>query len=128
MSEIKALTIKQPWAVCIVHGYKDVENRSWSTPYRGTLAIHAGKAQAPREQLDFFYNLQQRGVAPRQDGFLSQPPTGAIIGTVDLVDVVEGYDSPWSMDTRYQWVLANAVVFDEPIPATGKLGLWTWSR
>nr|WP_254884213.1 MULTISPECIES: ASCH domain-containing protein [unclassified Bacteroides] len=26
---MKAITIKQPWASLIVHGIKDIENRSW---------------------------------------------------------------------------------------------------
>jgi ASCH domain len=31
-----ALSVRQPWAWAIVSGYKDVENRSWPTNYRGT--------------------------------------------------------------------------------------------
>jgi hypothetical protein len=38
-----ALSVRQPWAWAIVSGYKDVENRSWPTNYRGTLFIHAGQ-------------------------------------------------------------------------------------
>ena len=34
---MKALTIKQPWASLIVHGIKDIENRTWRTDYRGPL-------------------------------------------------------------------------------------------
>jgi hypothetical protein len=30
-----ALSVRQPWAWLIVNGYKDVENRSWTTHYRG---------------------------------------------------------------------------------------------
>jgi hypothetical protein len=29
---MKAITIKQPWASLIVHGIKDIENRTWSCP------------------------------------------------------------------------------------------------
>ena len=32
---IPALSIQQPWAWFIVNGYKDVENRTWSTKFRG---------------------------------------------------------------------------------------------
>jgi hypothetical protein len=38
---MKHLSIKNPWAYLIVSGMKDVENRTWRTPYRGTLIIHA---------------------------------------------------------------------------------------
>jgi hypothetical protein len=40
---VKAITLQQPWASLIALGAKSVETRSWSTAYRGPLAIHAGK-------------------------------------------------------------------------------------
>lgn len=50
---MKAVTIQQPWAHLVIHGYfdaqigtvrrKDVENRVWPSGHRGPLAIHAGK-------------------------------------------------------------------------------------
>lgn len=39
---LRALTIRQPWAWAIIHGGKDIENRSWNTKHRGPLVIHAG--------------------------------------------------------------------------------------
>jgi hypothetical protein len=41
---MKALSIRQPWAWLIVHGYKPVESRTWRTGYRGLLLIHAAQA------------------------------------------------------------------------------------
>jgi len=38
---VKILSICQPWAHAIVFMTKRIENRSWSTPYRGPLLIHA---------------------------------------------------------------------------------------
>ena len=38
-----ALSVRQPWAWAIVNGFKDVENRSWATAYRGPLLLHAGQ-------------------------------------------------------------------------------------
>jgi hypothetical protein len=51
---VKALTVQQPWAWAIVHGGKDVENRSRNLAgsYRGPVAIHAGK----REDEDGYYD------------------------------------------------------------------------
>lgn len=41
---LKALTVLQPWAWCIAHAGKTVENRTWAPgSYRGPLAIHAGR-------------------------------------------------------------------------------------
>lgn len=40
---MKAISLWQPWASAIAFGSKRVETRSWTTRYRGPLAIHAGK-------------------------------------------------------------------------------------
>ena len=42
---MKTLSIRQPWASLIVKGFKDVENRSWRTPIRGEIAIHASASK-----------------------------------------------------------------------------------
>lgn len=40
---MKALSLWQPWATLIACGSKTIETRSWSTNYRGPIAIHAAK-------------------------------------------------------------------------------------
>lgn len=40
---MKVITLIQPWATLIALGEKQIETRSWSTKYRGEIAIHAGK-------------------------------------------------------------------------------------
>ena len=45
----RLLTLRQPWAWLVVFGGKDVENRSWTTEYRGPILIHAGKEMTRRE-------------------------------------------------------------------------------
>lgn len=44
MTDLRALTVRRPWCGLIAHHGKDVENRTWSTSYRGRLFIHAGHA------------------------------------------------------------------------------------
>lgn len=44
---MKALTLHQPWASLVACGVKTIETRSWSTSYRGPLAIHAA-VKVPR--------------------------------------------------------------------------------
>ncbi len=39
--KLPVLSIRQPYAWAVVHGIKDIENRSWRTHYRGPLLIHA---------------------------------------------------------------------------------------
>jgi hypothetical protein len=40
---VKTLSVWNPWAAYICAGIKTVENRDWSTDYRGRLLIHASK-------------------------------------------------------------------------------------
>ena len=42
--KLPILSIRQPWAWLIVNGYKDIENRTWSTRFRGKVLIHGMKA------------------------------------------------------------------------------------
>src|SRR5664280_3664302 len=37
---VRILSVQQPWAWAIVEGHKRVENRTWTTPYRGPVLIH----------------------------------------------------------------------------------------
>ena len=110
-----ALTVRQPWAHAIIYFGKDVENRSWPTPYRGPLAIHAGKTYSTdggRELEAMGFNL------------LVDMPGGAIIGVVDLVDVDWNSRSRWAERGQYHWILANPRPLDPPIPMRGMQGLW----
>jgi hypothetical protein len=55
-------------------------------------------------------------------------PRGVILGSVELVDCVEGADSPWTVPGyRYQWVLSKPMLLVRPVPHVGRLGL-SWRR
>jgi hypothetical protein len=49
---VPCLSIRQPYAWLIVHGIKPVENRTWSTKFRGRVLIHAGVTYAKRDHHD----------------------------------------------------------------------------
>jgi hypothetical protein len=83
---MKALSIRQPWAWAIIHAGKDVENRTWNTKFRGTFAVHAS-AQAASDW-EFPRGAPKPG---EKEGWVK----GAIIGFVDLVDVVDRHRSKW---------------------------------
>ena len=87
---MKAISIRQPWAWLIVNGYKDVENRTWSTKYRGPILIHTGKKLDPafdelREELREEFDIH---VPPRKE-----LPRGGVVGQTTIVDCVTDYDS-----------------------------------
>ena len=96
LKKLKAISIRQLWAWLIVNGYKDIENRTWATNYRGAILIHAGLTKPDKERLADF-----------EDAFDS--PTlsyGGIIGVVDIVDCVQEHRSKW-FHGPFGWVLAN---------------------
>lgn len=100
---MKALSIRNPWAWLILHGGKDIENRTWATKHRGQFLIHASKGMTRREYVDVFkYAAERRASVPPFD----QLQRGGIIGAVDLVDCVKESASPWYMG-EVAFVLAN---------------------
>jgi hypothetical protein len=114
MNPLKALTVKQPWAWAILFAGKDIENRSWSTSYRGPLVIHAGASM---------HDGSLPGRLPTR--IPTQFDMSALVGIVDLVDVVEHSRSRW-FEGDFGWVLQNPRPFD-PIACKGKLRLWSLS-
>lgn len=149
---MKALTVQQPWAWAIVHGDKDVENRTQPSNYRGPLAIHAGArwsdrgAESPlvRRAVRDFYGTASPLDEPMFTSRESPRVFGAIIGTVDQVgchmavgdDLAVCCSSVWGEvayvehggRTRrdvFHRELTNPRPLDEPIPCRGALGLWT---
>jgi len=125
MSFCKALTILQPFAHLIVEGYKNVENRTWGTGYRGRLYIHAGKGKRYMGDLESHTDVE-----------LPELDFGAILGHVDLIDCVT-YEqarqyNQWNLEKLLYtegpvcWILENPVKFEKPIPYRGAQGLWVF--
>lgn len=135
---MKALSLLQPWATLVAIGAKKIETRSWKTDYRGPVAIHASTRTSRLQRLlalsrPFVDALLDAGVILPDD----EPdiPVGAILCVCDLVDVtpITADNAPPEPERsfgdytpgRYAWHLANVRVLPEPIPAKGRLGLWT---
>lgn len=114
---MRALSVAQPWAECIVAHGKNVENRTWNTRMRGYFAIHASKTR----DLGRFRDCD---LAIEPDEVLY----GAIVGVARLADVItrRGVTSR----TRRWFVGTHGLVLDDvirlraPVPATGGLGFW----
>ncbi len=49
-------------------------------------------------------------------------PTGAIVGSVEIVDCIRGSKSKWANRGQWHWILENPLVLAKPIPLKGKLG------
>lgn len=113
------LSIQQPWAWLIVNGYKDIENRTWRTPYRGPLYIHAGRkfdAEGYEMVKEKFPHIQ----LPARADF----KFGGIVGKAIVRECTVGDNaSPWAVWGACHWKLTDA----EPIPfepMKGRLGLF----
>ncbi|HZK68112.1 MAG TPA: hypothetical protein VFC36_00790 [Paludibacter sp.] len=109
----KAISIKQPWSSFIALGYKDIENRTWKTNFRGRVLIHVGadKKLHPnltRDQCDKLYKyFTGIGTQPKQ--------YSAIIGSVEIVDCIQNSPSIWAEPDCWHWVLKDPVLFEKPI-------------
>lgn len=118
---MKAISLTQPMAYAIFHG-KDVENRKWTTKYRGPLLIHASQG---------FDKGHYRWIVDNDNRLCTFIPEesspvfvhGALIGVVNLVQVVRVHGSRWFFGP-YGFCLRDAREFKEPIPYRGALNLF----
>lgn len=127
------LSVARPWSTWLAAGIKDIENRTWTTNYRGPMWIHAAKswnddATDIAEQILGDWVIEDLRFSVRTDDH----PTG-ILALVDLTGVCErGRDfrngcaecGPWAAHGQYHMRIANPRPLTEPIPARGRLGLW----
>ena len=112
---MRTLSIKQPWADLILSGTKDVENRTWSTGYRGPILIHAGK-RVDRAGAEMF---------PEETSLALQGGRmGAIVGSAYLYGCTQKQRSEWHENGCWGWYLADPVALPQPIPWPGQLSLF----
>lgn len=135
---MKCLSIRQPWASLIAHGIKPIENRSWKTNFRGRIYIHASGVSSG----SLYELLNDDQIKAISNHWTAAPPfpnrpTSAIIGEVDIVDCVINHPGIWAekasfpSDSKpiYNWVLANPVLYKEPIlNVKGKLSFWEFEK
>ncbi len=124
---MKVLTIKEPYASLIANNYKKYEFRTWKTNYRGPIYIHTSKV--PNKNISKFkkYNLNYKN--------------GYIIAKVNIVDCImvdekmdkylKKLDSVVYEDNYigcYAWKIEDVEMLKNPIPISGKLGLWNYEE
>jgi len=118
---MRLLTLKPPWAYMLAHCGKNVENRSWYTPYRGPLLIHSSQSCSRRYYTEAVEWLASRGLP-------SLPPyedlaCGAVVATAYLSSVVTRLGSSWYEPGSYGWVLIDIQALARPVPCRGALKL-----
>ena len=104
---MKMLTLTEPWASLVAYRFKRMETRSWKTPYRGPVGIHAAKGLPGWAAETFWHEgpLRHalRGVNAERasdgddplellpgyrPGVYFLPTRGKVLAYADLVDVV----------------------------------------
>ncbi|WP_028316712.1 ASCH domain-containing protein [Desulfatibacillum aliphaticivorans] len=123
----KCLSVRPPWSWLIVNGYKDCENRTWSTKYRGQLYIHSSK-KFDHEGYEWVQETFPKIPLPGVDEFVR----GAVIGNVFLCHCMRldcyavNYkmaESPWFFGP-YGWFFRDPRKFYEPVEIRGQLGIF----
>ena len=120
---MKCISIKQPWAWLIAAGYKDIENRTWKTKFRGECFIHASKGMTNKEYVEA---LACPGI---DTDLLMKIPDftklqrAGIIGKCEIYDVVTQSDSPWFCGP-VGWRVRNAMHFSQLHLIKGQLSFF----
>ena len=124
---MKALSVQNPMAWLLCAGIKPVENRTWSTRFRGRIYVHAGLRYYKVSPGNVFDFISQRMTTAEYHRMIDDPrslPVGGIIGEVDIVDCVETHPSRW-FTGPYAFVIDNPVLYDQVIPCRGYLGFFS---
>lgn len=135
MGEIRegmlALSVRLPWALLIVRGAKDIENRNRAFWRRGPVLIHASKA------LDTGYYMDaRRWVLRHVPGAMAAFPSweeceaarGMIVGGTTFAGCDRETAGVWRDKSEFGIRLRDSWRAARPVAAVGSLGLWTYRR
>jgi hypothetical protein len=127
VSELRrGISVRQPYAWAIIHGDKDVENRSQRAAFQFKPAIgervliHASKGMTATEYENGAAFMASIGVRCPQREALQ---FGGVIGSVFVRDIVTRSDSPWFRKGATALVFSHAI--PQPLmPVRGQTGLF----
>lgn len=109
---MKTITLWQPWASLIACQSKLIETRSWSTKYRGPLAIHAAKRTMDMDAMALWWEYRDY-IEPTEQAVV---PYGMVVATCMLYDVIPSesvqnisptLSPPWYRMSMSHLTLAN---------------------
>lgn len=138
---VKALSLWEPWASAMRHGWKRIETRGWSTSYRGPLLICASKrwTREMREDAEFLFDVVERR---RRLEVIRDVRLGMAVALVRLVHVATteglvGGVGAWHVPPsalehdfgdyspgRFGWCTVPIDTEFEPFPVRGAQGLF----
>lgn len=145
MTSIPAISLWQPWAHLLATGAKRYETRSWQTPYRGLMAIHASKRWSVRMvcqcyEEPFFTILSHHGIRfPARCDQVKLPGLGLAFGAVvavgrlasirpasELLREIGAQERAFGdfSHGRWAWEYEDMVLLEVPFPCTGRQGIF----
>lgn len=118
------LSVRQPWASAIFEEKKLIENRTWTTGYRGILIIHSSGLYDPD-----YARSEEFATCAISKSFTERVkkkvlPVGEVLGVVELYDIVRDSTSLWARDACFHFKLRNARLLSQPVKARGNQKLW----
>lgn len=143
-----AISLWQPWATLIALGFKRLETRSWSTSFRGRIAIHACKRSTQAERMLCTQNDYIREALATAGLSYDDLPQGAVVALSTLSGVAQMQEGPtsWQGDVlnlhdasqlteqerafglyghgRYAWQLTETLALPTPQPCRGSQQIW----
>lgn len=148
--DLKAITLKHPWAFAVARLDKRIENRTWKPPpslIGRRIAIHGGAIPKgdsafadtmfdvkvilrdiiTAEYMSKLSTAQVNWIRARNCNVLRTWITPGIVATATLKSVVTTSDSPWFFGP-YGWVLEDVEPLETPVPHRGAQGLWPVSE
>ena len=118
-----ALTFWQPWATCIAHHGKRVENRTWAPPkwiIGEEIAIHAVKT-VDQEAINLL--VLGNETMPSIPLNPEEIPRGAVVAIAIIVGWTMKSNSPWFSGPK-GWIFDSVRPLHEPISCRGAQSLW----
>ncbi len=140
--DLRAYTVRDPWATALAEGWKPVEGRGRPPPpsvLGKVTAIHAGVAPVPEPWVAEVRRLTGRHLATRDFhpghilaagmvwGWLERTTLGIYLATQatsprlitkpEARDLLAGIDDWWHPEFKYGWLFGQVVKLRKPLPA-----------
>ena len=116
---MKTITICQPYAELILLGEKRVENRTWSTSYRGWIGIHAGKSKAWLKTYSPLPGLMDFGCLVGYARLVRCMPIDRVREMRDLFSELQPH-----AEGPYCWIFEHVRRFIDPVSMSGRQGMF----
>lgn len=125
VQNVMCLSVRQPWAWLIVHGWKNVENRTWPTKFRGRVLIHASKVMTRGDYDACRLFIASHGMHVEIPQFKALA-RGGIVGETTILDCVTHHPSEW-----FTGPFGFVVDGNKPlpfVPMNGQLGFFPYRK